>query len=652
MNGKKNKEIIKYRTNLNKNKINYSIIIYVFYEKLNIIIKYSNSNSDEIYEFANLYSFKQLQIINNYFKKFINLEQICRELDKLLKQNQSKIEEKNGKLILTIIVLINNETNSLSFNLLQSNANDFLSYKNNQYKNNQTEHKKGKKNISLSVAKNPKEKKYYNSPDYKEKMSAIEEMSQNNISRRATDDNINAYDKLSININRLMERISKLEHMSDDDDEKIMTIEDQLSKYEKSHLEDDHKYEIQSNKSSDNEEKNKIKVPSVNIKCMNMNDSPNQSFKRKSNDYNDNINFKQTNSIKNSSRKTYSKASSVEMNKALYKRKRKYIYFFKEIENYDQEEKIYLLQLKNSKLKEKTKTRSKKKEPKENIEKKPEDKEENENKDKDETRISDEIEFSVQSVASKNSKTGLPMVKRENLKPYINSRIFFTKKELKMVKKRIVKGNKNLQLYLDLLYRASMDGDFEDSIISFSEGVYPQLVLFYTEDGARFGAYVEKEKTVSMFGRVSYKEVPGTSFLLSLNSLKIYDINKGEIATDNREERLCFGRSFLFNENGSNWFLYHPRNQFLDIKCMIGDKKSNFGEIDTDEIVGTKKDYYLKDVEIFKVTVEKEEHDDKKDKFKEKEVKSKGNVRHSNRPSSSMKMRKVRLEDEDRDEDE
>jgi hypothetical protein len=620
----------------------------VFYEKLNIIIKYSNSNSDEIYEFANLYSFKQLQIINNYFKKFINLEQICRELDKLLKQNQSKIEEKNGKLILTIIVLINNETNSLSFNLLQSNANDFLSYKNNQYKNNQTEHKKGKKNISLSVAKNPKEKKYYNSPDYKEKMSAIEEMSQNNISRRATDDNINAYDKLSININRLMERISKLEHMSDEDEENIITIEDQLSKYEKSHLEDNNKSEIQSNKSSDNEEKNKIKVPSVNIKCMNMNGSPNQSFKRNSND-NDIINFKlnnKENSIKNSSRKTFSKASSVEMKDEKNKRRRKYIYFFKEIENYDEEEKIFLLQLKNSKLKEKTKMRIKMKEPIENIEKKPEDKEAVENKDKFETKISEEIEFSVQSVASKNSKTGLPMVKRENLKQYINSRIFFTKKELKMVKKRILKGNKHLQLYLDLLYRASMDGDFEDSIISFSEGVYPQLVLFYTEDGARFGAYVEKEKYISMFGKISYKEVPGTSFILSLNSLKIYDILKGEIATDNREERLCFGRSFLFNENGSNWFLYHPRNQFLDIKCMIGDKKSNFGEINTDEIVGTKKDYYLKDVEIFKVTVEREEHDDKK------EVKMKGNVRHSKRPASSMKMRKKRLEDGDGDEDE
>ena len=56
--------------------------------------------------------------------------------------------------------------------------------------------------------------------------------------------------------------------------------------------------------------------------------------------------------------------------------------------------------------------------------------------------------------------------------------------------------------------------------------------------------------------------------------------------------------------------------------------------------------YIIKDVEIFKVTVEREEHDDKK------EVKMKGNVRHSKRPASSMKMRKKRLEDGDGDEDE
>ena len=175
MNGKKNKEIVKYRTNLNKNKTNYSIILYVFYEKLNIIIKYSNSNSDEIYEFANLYSFRQLQTIHNYFKNFVNLEQICRELDKLLKQNELTIEERNGKLILKIIILINNETNSLSFNLLQSNNSDSLSLKNGKYKNSQIDYKNGKKNMSVSVLRNPKEKKFYNSHDYKEKGSAIDD---------------------------------------------------------------------------------------------------------------------------------------------------------------------------------------------------------------------------------------------------------------------------------------------------------------------------------------------------------------------------------------------------------------------------------------------------------------------------------------------
>ncbi len=37
---------------------------------------------------------------------------------------------------------------------------------------------------------------------------------------------------------------------------------------------------------------------------------------------------------------------------------------------------------------------------------------------------------------------------------------------------------------------------------------------------------------------------------------------------------------------------------------MIGDKESTFGIINTNEIVGNKKDYRLKDVEIFKVSVD------------------------------------------------
>lgn len=76
------------------------------------------------------------------------------------------------------------------------------------------------------------------------------------------------------------------------------------------------------------------------------------------------------------------------------------------------------------------------------------------------------------------------------------------------------------------------------------------------------GCISKKKKSISFFGNISYKEIPGTSFLISLNSLKIYEIQKGKKAIDDIPEKLCFGRSFYFNNNESNWFIYTPRNNF------------------------------------------------------------------------------------------
>ena len=168
-----------------------------------------------------------------------------------------------------------------------------------------------------------------------------------------------------------------------------------------------------------------------------------------------------------------------------------------------------------------------------------------------------------------------------------------------------------------------MDGEFEANIISCCEGIYPQLILFYTEEGARFGVYIDKQKSTNFFGSVSYKEVPGTAFLISLNNLKIYDVMEGKKATDDRVEKLCFGRSFYFNNNESNWFIYTPRNYFLGTKCMLGDKESSFGNIKANDIAGYKKDYILKEVEIFKVVVYTGDvGDDDDDKYvREKEIK-------------------------------
>ena len=59
---------------------------------------------------------------------------------------------------------------------------------------------------------------------------------------------------------------------------------------------------------------------------------------------------------------------------------------------------------------------------------------------------------------------------------------------------------------------------------------------------------------------------------------------------------------------------------------MIGDTESSFGNINTNEIVGINKEYFLQDVEIFKVVIYPEGDDDEGENnkyIKEKEIKIK-----------------------------
>ena len=232
----------------------------------------------------------------------------------------------------------------------------------------------------------------------------------------------------------------------------------------------------------------------------------------------------------------------------------------------------------------------------------------NEKSDLDEDKLkNDLLQKEKLKLLYSSQISGLPIIEREDIKNYINSRIFYTIREMQMVKSKITKGKKNVHAYFDLLYRASVDGDYEETINSLCEGAYPQITLFFTKEGARFGVYIDKEKSSSIFKKGAiYKEKPGTSFLFSLNTLKAFPIKEGEIATDNRTEKLCFGRTFRYNNNESNWLIYIPRNEFLGVDLMFGDKESSFGEINSNEIIGYVNNYHLKDVEIFKVLIEKD----------------------------------------------
>ena len=201
----------------------------------------------------------------------------------------------------------------------------------------------------------------------------------------------------------------------------------------------------------------------------------------------------------------------------------------------------------------------------------------------------------------------MPIIKKENIKKYVNSDIIFTKNELKLLKNKINDGDKTLHVFFDILYRASEDGDNANIIKKYTQDRCKTLTLFYTEEGARFGIYIEKLVNYSIFFGKYLKEKKGSSFLVSLNHLDIYDIMRGNTATDNKNDILCFIRNKRKNKNGSGWAIFTPQKEFLGKECILGEMKDIFDVEHLENIIGEKYEYHLKEVEIFEVAIEKEE---------------------------------------------
>ena len=91
-----------------------------------------------------------------------------------------------------------------------------------------------------------------------------------------------------------------------------------------------------------------------------------------------------------------------------------------------------------------------------------------------------------------------------------------------LLKTKLSKGDKKLHVFFDLLYRASMDGDIEEIIKENVLNKEKTLTLFYTYEGSRFGVYIHKTLSTSFLKGKIYKEVPGTSFIISLNNLRFF----------------------------------------------------------------------------------------------------------------------------------
>ena len=202
----------------------------------------------------------------------------------------------------------------------------------------------------------------------------------------------------------------------------------------------------------------------------------------------------------------------------------------------------------------------------------------------------------------------LRIVRKENIKKYVNSEIIFTKKELRMLKNKILGEKKNrYHAFFDLIYRASEHGDNADVVKKKCKDCLKTLTLFYTEEDARFGIYVDREIKYGFFGKY-YEEIPGSSFLVSLNHLDIYDILGENMATEKKGDILCFLKTKYKNENNNtNWVIYTPQKSFLKQKCVLGEINNFFEVENLQDILGEKIEYHLRQVEIFEVAVETEQ---------------------------------------------
>ena len=215
--------------------------------------------------------------------------------------------------------------------------------------------------------------------------------------------------------------------------------------------------------------------------------------------------------------------------------------------------------------------------------------------------------LNMSSIKYNKYLNNIPIVKRENILN-LHSRIIFTNKEAQLLINRIVHGNKKKIVTLKLLYRASIDGDCEEILKSKCRNALKKLTLFYTQEGARFGVYIEKYlKNSFNYGKLLC-EVPGTSFLIGLNNLIYYDaiVGKNSLYQDNNynENMLCFGLCTKKNSNETNWLIYTSRNNFLGRMYLFGNKNDVYLNLDHRKIVGNNLSYHIKDVEVFAVIID------------------------------------------------
>ena len=160
-------------------------------------------------------------------------------------------------------------------------------------------------------------------------------------------------------------------------------------------------------------------------------------------------------------------------------------------------------------------------------------------------------------------------------------------KELELLSRKISRNKKKIKL--NLLYKATIDGDRAEVFHKKCDGAKSSLVLVKSANDKRFGGYTTRDWKGN-----SIEKKDNNAFVFSLDKMKIYDIIPGEDAIGCYPK---YGPVFL----GCQIRIY---DEFFSQGGTTFEKGMNYNTQENFELTGGLKKFDIKDVEVYRIDLE------------------------------------------------
>ena len=160
-------------------------------------------------------------------------------------------------------------------------------------------------------------------------------------------------------------------------------------------------------------------------------------------------------------------------------------------------------------------------------------------------------------------------------------------KELELLSRKISRNKSKIKL--NLLYKATIDGDRAEVFHKKCDGAKSSLVLVKSANGKRFGGYTTRDWKGN-----SIEKKDNNAFVFSLDKMKIYDILPGEDAIGCYPK---YGPVFL----GCQIRIY---DEFFSQGGTTFEKGMNYNTQENFELTGGLKKFDIKDVEVYSIDLE------------------------------------------------